>query len=73
MIPTMIIGALIAFDSPRQSIKGQYGIDVSRYTAEQQKWLFRPMNRDGTIEPIVLITRANALDWEIYLDSKKSK
>lgn len=71
MFLSMLVGAMLAYNSPKDSIKGQYGIDVSKYSLEQQKELFRPMNRDCTIEPIVLLTRANALDWEIYLDSKK--
>jgi len=71
MFLSMLVGAMFAYNSPVDSIKAKYQVDVSRYSLAQQKELFRPMNRNGTIEPIVLITRANALDWEIYLESKK--
>lgn len=73
MFMTLLAGAMMTQDVPKSYLKAKYGVDVSPYTLKQQKELFRPMNRSGTIEPLVLVTRANALDWEIYLESKKNE
>ena len=71
MLFTMILGAMITCQTPTDYCKAKYRVDVTRYTPAMQKELFRPMNNKGTIEPLVLATRADALDWEIYLESKK--
>lgn len=73
MFMTLLAGAMMTQDVPKSYFKAKYGVDISPYTLKQQQELFRPMNRSGTIEPLVLVTRTNALDWEIYLESKKNE
>lgn len=61
---SIMLAILMARTALYGEIKARYRIDVTRYTAKERAWLFKPMNREGTIEPLVLITRANALDQD---------
>jgi hypothetical protein len=67
MFFSMLVGAMLARDAFPTVLKKQYGVDLTKYTAAERERLFKPMNSSRTIEPIVLITRADALDWEKHL------
>lgn len=64
MIFAMMFGAMLARDAFPTALKAKYGVDLTRYTKAEIEWLFKPMNRERTIEPLVLITRAATLDQD---------
>lgn len=62
MFLAMLIGGMMARDAFPTAMKHKYGVDLTKLTAGQRKFLFAPMNRDRTFEPLVFATRLNVID-----------
>lgn len=63
MIFAMIVGAMLARDSQQDYLRAKYGFDASKYTKSEVETLFKPMNRERTFDPLVFVTRLDAVNY----------